>query len=388
MANVKNNAADYINKLYDETQNKQKQMLTDAYNVTNKTLDAEKQNVQQQTDNNLQRTNVEAQRVSQQYKPAPMSSAASQQAALTMENQQKKNTQMIQSQQQAADAEYERLRKLYADQFSAEIKKAQADNDIARAEQLYAAAKAKDDELRAFSQKMGALDNQALIDQIYNNATESGKQELEMQRAKKLSELAAQQEAQRKQTDANLTQTYVNALRQNQNAAEYQNARGLGSGNVARSRLARDTAATDALTQLRRAQMASDAAIGAQKVDAEKSYGDSATDLSAENERKRAQAMYAEALTQMPQPVYVEDSYTPLRGGTGKEAYVPPKPPKPPKGKITYDDVERDIRNAKINGNYGGSIQSMINAAYKEGYITKSEKKKLEKGRNALIYVG
>ena len=382
MANVKSNAADYINKLYDETQNKQKQMLTDAYNVTNKTLDAEKQNVQQQTDNNLQRTNVEAQRVSQQYKPAPMSSAASQQAALTMENQQKKNAQMIQSQQQAADAEYERLRKLYADQFSAEIKKAQADNDMARAEQLYAAAKAKDDELRAFSQKMGALDNQALIDQIYNNATESGKQELEMQRAKKLSELAAQQEAQRKQTDANLTQTYVNALRQNQNAAEYQNARGLGSGNVARSRLARDTAATDALTQLRRAQMASDAAIGAQKVDAEKSYGDSATDLSAENERKRAQAMYAEALTQMPKPVYVEDSYTPLRGGTGKEAYVPPK------GTITYDDVARDIANAKINGNYGGSIQSMINAAYKEGYITKSEKKKLEKGRNALIYVG
>ena len=383
MANVKNNAADYINKLYDETQNKQKQMLTDAYNVTNKTLDAEKQNVQQQTDNNLQRTNVEAQRVSQQYKPAPMSSAARQQAALTMENQQKKNTQMIQSQQQAADAEYERLRKLYADQFSAEIKKAQADNDMARAEQLYAAAKAKDDELRAFYQQMGALDNQALIDQIYNNATESGKQELEMQRAEKLSELAAQQEAQRKQTDANLTQTYVNALRQNQNAAEYQNARGLGSGNVAQSRLARDTAATDALTQLRRAQMASDAAIGAQKVDAQKSYGDSVTDLSAENERKRAQAMYAEALTQMPKYVekYVEDD-TPLRGGTGKEAYVPPK------GTITYDDVARDIENAKINGNYGGSIQSMINAAYKEGYITKSEKKKLEKGRNALIYVG
>lgn len=384
MANVKNNAADYINKLYDETQNKQKQMLTDAYNVTNKTLDAEKQNVQQQTDNNLQRTNVEAQRVSQQYKPAPMSSAASQQAALTMENQQKKNTQMLQSQQQAADAEYERLRKLYADQFSAEIKKAQADNDMARAEQLYAAAKAKDNELRAFSQQMGALDNQALIDQIYNNATESGKQELEMQRAEKLSELAAQQEAQRKQTDANLTQTYVNALRQNQNAAEYQNARGLGSGNVAQSRLARDTAATDALTQLRRAQTASDAAIGAQKVDAEKSYGDSATDLSAENERKRAQAMYAEALTQMPKPVYVEDSYTPLRGGTGKEAYVPPVP----KETVTYDDVARDIENAKINGNYGGSIQSMINAAYKEGYISKSEKKELEKGRNALIYVG
>lgn len=372
MANVKNNAADYINKLYDETQNKQKQMLTDAYNVTNKTLDAEKQNVQQQTDNNLQRTNVEAQRVSQQYKPAPMSSAASQQAALTLENQQKKNTQMLQSQQQAADAEYERLRKLYADQFSAEIKKAQADNDMARAEQLYAAAKAKDNELRAFSQQMGALDNQALIDQIYNNATESGKQELEMQRAEKLSELAAQQEAQRKQTDANLTQTYVNALRQNQNAAEYQNARGLGSGNVAQSRLARDIATTDALTQLRRAQMASDAAIGAQKIGTEKTYGDAVADLSAENRRKRAQAMYAEALTQMPKtnPVYTDEEEQKKKGTGG--------------GGNQFEEVAKAAANF-VNAGNTNEVNSLLTAAKAEGKITEEQRKYLNHLKN--IYV-
>ena len=376
MANVKSNAADYINKLYDATQDKQKQMLKDAYNVNNTTLDTEKQNVQQQTDTNLQRTNVEAQRVNEQYKPTTLAAVANQQAALTMENQQKKNTQAIQSRQQAADAEYERLRKLYADQYAAEIKKAQADNDMARAEQLYAAAKELDSELIAFSQQMGTLDNQALIDQVYNNATESGKQELDMQRMEKLSELAAQQEAQRKQTDANLTQVYVNALRQNQNAAEYQNSRGMGSGNMAQSRLARDMATTDAITELRRVQMAADANIGASRVDAEKSYGDAVTDLAADNERKRAQAMYKEALTQLPVYTYVEEESSGGRGG----AYEPPK--------SNYDNVEADIIQAKENGYYGGAVQSMINAAYKEGKITAAEKKELEKGRGALVYTG
>lgn len=376
MSTIKNNAEDYINKLYDATQDKQKQMLKDAYNVNNTTLDTEKQNVQQQTDTNLQRTNVEAQRVNEQYKPTTLAAVANQQAALTMENQQKKNMQAIQSRQQAADAEYERLRKLYADQYAAEIKKAQADNDMARAEQLYAAAKELDSELIAFSQQMGTLDNQALIDQVYNNATESGKQELDMQRMKKLSELAAQQEAQRKQTDANLTQVYVNALRQNQNAAEYQNSRGMGSGNMAQSRLARDMATTDAITELRRVQMAADANIGASRVDAEKSYGDAVTDLAADNERKRAQAMYKEALTQLPVYTYVEEESSGGRGG----AYEPPK--------SNYDNVEADIIQAKENGYYGGAVQSMINAAYKEGKITAAEKKELEKGRGALVYTG
>ena len=88
MATVKENAEEYINKLYDATQDKQKQMLTDAYKVNTEALDTEKQNVQNHTGQYVERTNVEAQRVNQQYKPENVSPAVNQQAALTMENQQ------------------------------------------------------------------------------------------------------------------------------------------------------------------------------------------------------------------------------------------------------------------------------------------------------------
>lgn len=324
MATVKENAEEYINKLYDATQDKQKQMLTDAYKANTEALDTEKQNVQNQTNQYLERTNVEAQRVNQQYKPENVSPAVNQQAALTMENQQKKNTQMLQNQQQNANAEYERMRKLYADQFAAEIKKAQAENDKARAEQLYEAAKAKEHELQTFVYGMGELDNQALIDQIYNNATEAATQEINAQKAEKLSELAAQQQAKQQQTDEALTQTYVDALRKNQNMAEYQNARGMGSGNVAQARLARDMGTTEALTELRRAQMAADANFGAQRVEAGKTAAESVADVAAENERKRAQAMYAEALTQQPKANASAGGSGGSRGGSGG-AYVNPE---------------------------------------------------------------
>ena len=379
MAGVKKNAEDYINKLYDATQEKEKQLLTDAYNNSTGALDTEKQNVQQQTDTNVERTNVEAQRTDLQYKPANVSAAVSQQAALTMENQQKKNVQQMQDQQQNADAEFERLRKLYADQFAAQIKQAQADNDLARAQQLYEAAKAKEAQLWAFSSGMGTLDDQALIDQIYSSATESAVQEQNIQRAEKLSELAAQQEAQRRQTDENLKQTYVDALRQNMNMAEYQTARGLGSGNVAQSRLARDMNTTDTMTQLRRAQLAADAQTGGQIAEAERTYADAVAEVAMENERKRAEAMYKEALTQKPKSVAVQEESS---GGGG--AYVPPNSG----NNSGYEEVLRDIQEAKLNGNYGGSIQSMINAAYKEGMITAAEKKELEKERNGLGYAG
>ena len=58
MATVKENAEEYINKLYDATQDKQKQMLTDAYKVNTEALDTEKQNVQNQTGQYMERTNV------------------------------------------------------------------------------------------------------------------------------------------------------------------------------------------------------------------------------------------------------------------------------------------------------------------------------------------
>lgn len=368
--NNHSNAEDYINKLYDHTQDRQKQLLTDAFTANNQALDTQKQNVQQQTDTYTDRTDVEAQRVAQAYKPANVSAGVGQQAALAMQNQQKKNTAALRGEQQAADAEVERLRKLYADQFAAAIKQAQADNDMARAQMLYEAAKAKESELKAFTTQMGTLDNQAMIDKIYDSAIESGKQELAMEQAERMSELDAQQAANMRQTDRNLTQVYVDALKNSKNYNEVQNAYGLGSGNRAQAQLARDMGLTENLTELRRVQMAADAQVGQQRVETGKSFADAVADIVKSNEQKRTEALYREALTQ--QPKVAEGVYRKRDDG----------------GNTGYNNVLNDIMKAKANGYYGGEIQAMINAAYKEGTINAAEKKELEKHRNGVIYAG
>lgn len=351
--NIRSNAEDYINKLYDNAQDKQKQLLTDAFSKGTEAIDTQKQEVQKQTDTNLERTNVEAQKIQQGYKPENVSDMAMQQAALTMENQQKKNTQMLRAEQQNAEVELERLRKLYADQFSAAIKKAQADNDMVRAQQLYEAAKAKESELRAFSSQMGTLDNQALIDKIYESAIESGKQDLEMDLQGKLSELYAQQEAQRRETDKELTETYVDALKNKKNFNEVQNAYGLGSGNMAQAQLARDTGLTQDLTELRRVQTLADAMIGRQQVGAEKSYADAVADLTGANEQKRAEALYREALTQQPKTAKAGG---PLDGGPDPE--------------LTFADVGEAVRQMVAEGKTNGEIHDYLNKAKNAGIIT------------------
>ena len=364
MANVKTNAEEYINKIYDAAQDTQKQALAEAFKGTTEALNGEQQNVQQQTNDYLQRTEVEAQKVKDQYKPqvTPMES---QQAALTMENQQKRNEQTLRGQQQTAEAEIERLRKLYADQYSSAIKKAQAENDMAKAQQLYEAAKAKESELKAFSSQIGTLDNQALIDKIYASSMESATQDLEMQRAEKLSELAAAQEAKRRQTDAELTQTYVDALKQGKNYAEVQNASGLGSGNMAQAQLAQNMGMTEALTELRRIQAAADAGYGIGAVEAEKAYADSVADLTGETERAKAEAMYKEALTQKPKKRATS-------GGTGDTGGTDPKG-----GSFGYDDVRGVVSSAQTQGATVQEIQAIINAAYRDGEISNEQRTNL-----------
>ena len=357
--NIRSNAEDYINKLYDNAQDKQKQLLTDAFSKGTEAIDTQKQEVQKQTDTNLERTNVEAQKIQQGYKPENVSDMAMQQAALTMENQKKKNTQMLRDEQQNAEAELERLRKLYADQFSAAIKKAQADNDMVRAQQLYEAAKAKESELRAFSSQMGTLDKLALIDKIYESAIESGKQGLEMDLQGKLSDLYAQQEAQRRETDKELTGTYVDALRNKKNFNEVQNAYGLGSGNMAQAQLARDTGLTQDLTELRRVQTLADAMIGRQQVGAEKSYADAIADLTGVNEQKRAEALYREALTQQPK--------TATQGNVGSDGDGGPG------DGLTFADVSEAARKLAAQGKSNAEINDYLNKAKNAGIITPSQ---------------
>ena len=365
MANVKTNAEEYINKVYDAAQDTQKQALAEAFKGTTEALNGEQQNVQQQTGDYLQRTEVEAQKARDQYK-SPVTNMANQQAALTMENQQKRNEQALRGQQQTAEGEIERLRKLYADQYSAAIKQAQAENDMAKAQQLYEAAKAKESELKAFSSQIGTLDNQALIDKIYASSMESATQDLEMQRAEKLSELAAAQEAKRRQTDAELTQTYVDALKQGKNYAEVQNASGLGSGNMAQAQLAQNMGMTEALTELRRIQAAADAGYGIGAVEAEKAYADSVADLTGKTERAKAEALYKEALTQKPKKKATSGGTGGVPGGTYLED-----------GDFGYDDVRGVVSSAQTQGATVQEIQEIINAAYRDGEISNEQRTNL-----------
>ena len=316
------NEDQYINKVYDSVIDKQKNLLKENYTQAGTSLDAEKQSVQQQTDTNLGRVNVEAQKLQEAYKGPKLSPAAQQQAVLAMDNQQKKNVSTMKTAQDEADAEIERQRKLLGQQYAAAIKKAQADNDMLRAQQLYEAAKAEDEQLLALKREAGTRlaamgDNSVLnsllsggtpardttsetwaevrkregdINRIYDSAIESGKQAAQMEL-----KIEAEQAAETAAVDRNLTQTYVNALKGAKNYAEVQGAYGLGSGTMAQAKLTRALGLTGDLTDLRGVQMGSAAARGQQRFAAGQAYRDALAKSVETNENKRAAELYKAA---------------------------------------------------------------------------------------------
>lgn len=321
------NEDQYINKVYDNVIDKQKNLLKENYTTAGTELDAEKQSVQQQTNTNLGRINVEAQKIQQAYKGPKLSPAAQQQAALSMDNQQKKNVSTIKSVQSEADAEIERQRKLLGEQYAAAIKKAQADNDMARAQQLYEAAKAEDEQLLALKREAGTRlaamgDNSVLdsllnsgtptrdttsetwnevrkregeINKVYDSAIESDRQAAQMALNEALSKIESEQAAETAATDKNLTQTYVNALRGAKNYNEVQAAYGLGSGTLAQARLARALGMIGDLADQRGVQMGTAAKRGQQRFSAGQAYRDAIAKSVDANENKRAQALYKAA---------------------------------------------------------------------------------------------
>ena len=317
------NEEDYINKLYDSAKDKQKQLLMDAYTGNQETLDTEQQRVQQQTDTNVQRTDVEAQKIAEAYSPRNTSDNITAQAELAMGNQQRKNVGTLREVQSEADYEIERQRQLLGQQYAEAIKKAQADNDLARAQQIYAEAKAKEAEFQAMRADAGklmagkgdnsileemaagasavpgssgetadaVLRNEAAINGIYDSANESSRAEAQMVLNAMLSKLQADRDASTRETDRKLTDVYVNALRQGKNYDEVQNASGLGSGNMAQARLARMLGTTEDLTALRGVQMGADAQIGQQEFGAGQTYRDAVQQVAAANEQKRIDAL-------------------------------------------------------------------------------------------------
>lgn len=130
-----------LKQMYAGNLNSQKEQLKTDYENAVSNLDAQKQQNQQATDDNLNRTAVEAQRRAlndeEYYAAAGLTSGARAQARMARDNQLMSDLSTLRAAQQAADADAERQRGLLAREYDSAIRKAQADNDLALAQALY-----------------------------------------------------------------------------------------------------------------------------------------------------------------------------------------------------------------------------------------------------------
>ena len=147
------NEKDYINKMYDATLENEKTGLQESYDQAGAQLDEQQKKAQQQTDANLTRTYVEAEKARKNYGEVQnaygLTSGAMAQARLAQDNQLQADLTALRAQQQETDASIERERGVLAKEYAAAIRQAQANNDIARAEALYAAAQREEERLLA-----------------------------------------------------------------------------------------------------------------------------------------------------------------------------------------------------------------------------------------------
>lgn len=150
-----------IKQMYEAQLNSQKEQLATDYQKAASDLDYQKSQNQKNTDKNLNRTAVEAQRSAvsneEYYNANGLSSGAKAQARLSQENQALANMTAIRTAQQEADAQIERNRSLLANEYAAAIRKAQAENDFVKAQALYQEAQRQEDILRNNQQKSASL---------------------------------------------------------------------------------------------------------------------------------------------------------------------------------------------------------------------------------------
>ena len=152
------NNEEYINKMYDSSLSSQKETLKQNYDQGSTDLEREQQKQQKAADANLNRTYVEANKAAKNYAELQnaygLTSGAMAQARLSQDNQLQGDLTAIRAAQQSVDADIERQRTLLSQQYASAIAKAQADNDLQRAQALYKAA--KEDEERLLQQQKEA----------------------------------------------------------------------------------------------------------------------------------------------------------------------------------------------------------------------------------------
>lgn len=323
------NTGEYINKLYDQRQNSQQGLMDQNQKESNSFLNEQSQNVQSQANDYVNRTNVEAQKAAQQPTTSNknLSYGATVQQGLSRQNQQQKDVSALNARQAQAEAEIDRQRQQLSQYYQTEIQRATAENDMQRAQQLYNAAKSEDQRLQSLRQEAalyakshgynGILDDMAAgntsqtapsgstsdevlkyeddINKIYDANYQAQQLKLQQERDQKLSDLEAQAQANRQQTDQSLTDAYTSALQRSRNAALTQAAYGMGSGTAANANLSREMNLQGQLTDLRRLQLGKDAASGISAYDLGTAYRQALESANAENELKRAQQLYSSA---------------------------------------------------------------------------------------------
>lgn len=317
------NEKDYINKLYDTNTDSQKKLLDQNYKDNTGLLDTEQKRVQQQTQENVNRTQVEAASGQNTYNGSRVSAGGNTQAALARDNALQENVTDLNKQQQSADAEINRQRQLLASQYEAAIRQAQADNDMERAQALYTAAKEEEAKLLSLRKSASTLlaekedtsirdallrgetpsadftggtweqvlKNEEQLNEIYDKQLESQLLELQTENEEALSDLQAEQRKKQAKTDEDLTQAYVDSLKNSKNYAESQTARGMGSGAFGQAQLAQDLELQDQLTEIRKQQMQTDAGYGIQEFNLGREYRDKAADATDEVNTKRAEEL-------------------------------------------------------------------------------------------------
>ena len=145
------------------------------------------------------------------------------------------------------------------------------------------------------------LRNEEPINKIYDASYQAKQAQQQAEYQKALSELDAQQAAQQRQTDAALNAAYVDALQKSRNYAETQGAYGMGSGTLADAQLSRELGMQKDLTDLRTLQLSKGAALDQKGYDAGAAYREALQKENAENELKRAQALFGAASDEQDQ---------------------------------------------------------------------------------------
>lgn len=161
------------------------------------------------------------------------------------------------------------------------------------------------------------FDEKEYITKMYESALESQKQGLKQdydQNNARFDELGKQLQ---KQTDANLTRTYVEAAKDKQNYNEVQNAYGLSSGAMGQARLAQDNQLQADLTALRAAQQTADAGIEQERALLAKEFSAAIQKAQADNDLAKVQALYEQAQREEDRLLKQQEAAAQLMAGTG-----------------------------------------------------------------------